>query len=73
MIVISELREDFDFMYLTMKQAAEMVGKPLAPQVARNYEVIKAILENFWIEGEPGHEEYHIHPKAFGDEEDVRT
>jgi len=26
---------------------------------------IRKILENIWVEGEPGHEEYHIHPRAF--------
>jgi len=30
---------------------------------------IRKILENIWVEGEPGHEEYHIHPKAFEKEE----
>jgi len=30
---------------------------------------IRRILENIWVEGEPGHEEYHIHPKAFEEEE----
>jgi hypothetical protein len=30
-----------------------------------NAVLIRKILENIWVEGEPGHEEYHIHPKAF--------
>jgi len=30
---------------------------------------IRKILENIWVEGEPGHEEYHIHPRAFEKEE----
>jgi len=29
---------------------------------------IRKILENIWVEGEPGHEEYHIHPRAFEEE-----
>lgn len=30
---------------------------------------IRRILENIWVEGEPGHEEYHIYPRAFEKEE----
>lgn len=27
--------------------------------------MIRKILENIWVEGEPGHEEYHINIRAF--------
>lgn len=72
MIQIRDLSNDLDFMYSKTKFAEGLVPKPFHPRFKQSYRLIKAILENFWIEGEPGHEEHYIHPRAFGDEEDVR-
>ena len=54
-------------MYNTYINHLQMEGLPRSVTALLREDAwqIVEIIKNIWAEGEPGHEEYHIHPKAF--------